>query len=421
MSVLTRKLSGRIAFGAIAVALAIVFLLIALRPASAAVVERVQRVSGDACAEYGYEGFSFSFNIPLNDGEEDNGRIFDETFDLEDDATLRVIIPSDRKSIDFEVTDVKVSGVFVFERYDQRSGNWFDYASPVTEDTDLYAFQNRNIKRLTFCYSAKAQPTISTQATASGAVGAEISDEATLTGGDAPSGDVTFRLYNSLDACDSGATPVFSSTEAVVYDSEADSYTAEATTTVNSSGTYYWVASYEGDDDNLPASGECGDTGETTVIPGLSCGDTITVFGDDGDIATQAVVERGESADDGKENCDEELPYTLEIGIDDVTLLIPPDFVGARLLVRIDWADLVNVVVPDVREVDYDAGGPLGFVDAEACADTGGLTVGQLPTISNVFAHPEISGDEVPVCLAAQVLNGFQVQYYSVKTDPQWK
>ena len=39
-----------------------------------------------------------------------------------------------------------------------------------------------------------------------------------------------------------------------------------ASTTVANAGTYYWIATYSGDNNNNGVAGECGDAGETSVV-----------------------------------------------------------------------------------------------------------------------------------------------------------
>ncbi|MDH5505028.1 MAG: hypothetical protein OEY98_13515, partial [Acidimicrobiia bacterium] len=55
----------------------------------------------------------------------------------------------------------------------------------------------------------------------------------------------------------------FTDTEAV--DGNGD-YTTDPTYLTTAAGTYYWIASYSGDDSNAAASGSCGDEGETSTV-----------------------------------------------------------------------------------------------------------------------------------------------------------
>jgi hypothetical protein len=109
---------------------------------------------------------------------------------------------------------------------------------------------------------ARAIPTIATQASGNIVVGSgSLSDQATVTGIVNPIGPqmVTFRLYGAADATCTGA-PVFTSTVAL---SAATAQSASFTPVA--AGRYRWVATYEGDTNNLSVSGACGDLTETAT------------------------------------------------------------------------------------------------------------------------------------------------------------
>ena len=90
-------------------------------------------------------------------------------------------------------------------------------------------------------------PSINTvQQSGSATVGSAVADEATVTGGDSPSGTVTFDLFSN--AAGTG-TALFSDTETLSAGSATSAgYTTTAT------GTDYWVATYNGDSNNLSAT-----------------------------------------------------------------------------------------------------------------------------------------------------------------------
>ena len=92
----------------------------------------------------------------------------------------------------------------------------------------------------------KDSPSISTTASGDVVVGNDIHDTATLSGGYNPTGPITFRLYSD-DECEN---EVDSSTATVNGngDYDSDDYTTTA------AGTYYWIASYGGDDNNDPVT-----------------------------------------------------------------------------------------------------------------------------------------------------------------------
>ncbi|HVF71788.1 MAG TPA: choice-of-anchor Q domain-containing protein, partial [Chthoniobacterales bacterium] len=106
-----------------------------------------------------------------------------------------------------------------------------------------------------------ARPTITTQASAGIVAGGTISDTATLANGDAPTGQITFKLYGPNDAA-CGGTPVFTSTKTV---NGNGSYTSDSFTPPTA-GTYRWIASYSGDSRNDTVSGACNDANETVVV-----------------------------------------------------------------------------------------------------------------------------------------------------------
>jgi len=82
---------------------------------------------------------------------------------------------------------------------------------------------------------------------ASAGVGASITDVAHLTGGDDPTGTITWKLYGPNDNSCTG-TPVNTAPVSVTGDG---TYTSPALTP-GTAGTYQWVASYSGDTNNVP-------------------------------------------------------------------------------------------------------------------------------------------------------------------------
>ena len=104
-------------------------------------------------------------------------------------------------------------------------------------------------------------PSLATQASASVALGGTVSDTATLSGGNAPTGSITFKLYGPDDAACGGAA-VFSST--VPVNGNGDYNSGNFTRTAV--GTYRWIASYSGDIDNDAVSGACNDPNESVVV-----------------------------------------------------------------------------------------------------------------------------------------------------------
>ena len=115
----------------------------------------------------------------------------------------------------------------------------------------------------------KNNPTISTVASAPITIGGSISDTATLAGGFNPTGTITYTLYGPNDA--TCALPaIFTTTKPV---SGNGSYTSASFPPV-AVGTYRWIASYGGDSNNNPVSGNCNDANESVVVspatPGIA-------------------------------------------------------------------------------------------------------------------------------------------------------
>lgn len=114
--------------------------------------------------------------------------------------------------------------------------------------------------------SALAAPTTSITTVASSAeVGATINDVATLSGATAGAGGtITFQAWGPSSTADCSGSPVFTSTVGV---SGPGAYSS-ANFTPSTAGGYYWIAAYSGDSDpnNTPASGSCGDAGETSTV-----------------------------------------------------------------------------------------------------------------------------------------------------------
>ncbi len=138
---------------------------------------------------------------------------------------------------------------------------------------------------------AQAAPTITTTPTPGGPVGTSISDTATVSGGSGPTGTVTFNLFAPGNTTCTG-TPVFSSTNPLAV---TPPFTSTSTPFPTAAvGTYHWVATYNGDANNMTASSGCtaepvtiaqaAPTIATTATPGGPAGttsitDTATVSG----------------------------------------------------------------------------------------------------------------------------------------------
>lgn len=110
----------------------------------------------------------------------------------------------------------------------------------------------------------KAAPSVSLSAPSSATVGDSGSAKATLTGGSAPGGTMSFAVYGPGDA-NCSAVPVLTASAAVSGDGDY----ASPGFTPTQAGTYRWVVSYSGDGANQAASSSCGAANET-VSPATS-------------------------------------------------------------------------------------------------------------------------------------------------------
>jgi hypothetical protein len=123
---------------------------------------------------------------------------------------------------------------------------------------------------------APATPTLVSTASPGVPVGQPINDAARLTEAYVPTGEIAFQLYGPDDA-DCSQAPIATSTAPLADDDRVTS----AAFTPAAPGVYRWIASYAGDARNLPASGVCGDAGESVTVsaPSVSPAPGLTVRG----------------------------------------------------------------------------------------------------------------------------------------------
>lgn len=106
-----------------------------------------------------------------------------------------------------------------------------------------------------------ATPALSGQASPGVTVGEAVHDTATLIGGYAPTGSITFVLFGPDDPTCSG--PVLA--ESTVSVSGEGSYESAAVTPAVP-GEYQWVAEYSGDSNNGPAGTTCGESEQAVTV-----------------------------------------------------------------------------------------------------------------------------------------------------------
>ena len=106
----------------------------------------------------------------------------------------------------------------------------------------------------------KASPTIVTVASQGGPVGTQIHDTAQVSGGDNPTGTVTFHLFPPSDqSCTSGDAPGWVQSVTVALGSDGSASSAGTPYTTTEVGTYNWIAIYSGDANNNSATTACSD------------------------------------------------------------------------------------------------------------------------------------------------------------------
>ncbi|MFN2607027.1 MAG: hypothetical protein ABR511_03890 [Acidimicrobiales bacterium] len=152
------------------------------------------------------------------------------------------------------------------------TGNFYDIACPTATSCVAVGTNSDGTVGVVVTVVAKAQPTISTQASPGNLLGAPVSDTATLSGATNPTGNVTFRLFSDAGC----TTQVFTSTNNLSgAGATSDSFTPVAT------GTYYWTAAYSGDGGNEAATSPCGAPNESVAIAPFSAPTpTRTITGD---------------------------------------------------------------------------------------------------------------------------------------------
>jgi hypothetical protein len=139
------------------------------------------------------------------------------------------------------------------------------------------------------CQNApKASPTLITQASPSVLLGGPVYDTATLSGGNTPTGTITFRVYGPNDANCAGA-PAFTTSASVTGNGN---YTS-ASFTPPATGTYRWTAEYSGDAKNNGAASPCDASNESvTVTPFAPPSPTATFTGN---VFSPVTVSSGQS------------------------------------------------------------------------------------------------------------------------------
>jgi hypothetical protein len=148
------------------------------------------------------------------------------------------------------------------------SGDFTPTASGTYRWTASYSGDANNEATSSPCNAANesstvnpAGPSLTTNATQSVTIDSPIKDTATLSGGQNPTGTVTFRLYGPNDANCSGTAAY---TNTVNVNGNGNYGSGDFTPT--EVGTYRWTANYSGDANNDPASSPCNAENESSLV-----------------------------------------------------------------------------------------------------------------------------------------------------------
>jgi uncharacterized repeat protein (TIGR01451 family) len=127
----------------------------------------------------------------------------------------------------------------------------------------------------------------------------DLTDTATLHGGTSDAtGTITFTLYgpdptpDTTSDEDCSGEPVGTATAKVDKGGDDVAYTSSPPITVTEPGTYHWVASYDGDNNNNGFDSKCGDEGENPVV----IAPHITVVKSALDSSDEQVIRNGDTA-----------------------------------------------------------------------------------------------------------------------------
>jgi hypothetical protein len=110
-----------------------------------------------------------------------------------------------------------------------------------------------------------AVPSITTNAVATALVGQAFHDTATLSGGDNPTGTISFTLYGPSDSASCTTNDTIGTVHVTV---NGDGIYQSPDMTVGAAGTYWWIARYNPavGSNNVSVRNSCGDTAEMTVV-----------------------------------------------------------------------------------------------------------------------------------------------------------
>jgi hypothetical protein len=246
---------------------------------------------------------------------------------------------------------------------------------------------------------SKATPGIASEASASVALGGQISDEMTISGGQNPGGTIVFKAYGPEDAT-CALSPAFTSPAVTV--SGNGSYASPAFTP-SAPGTYRFVGSYSGDANNEAAAGACNDANESVTVgkaaPTISteASGPVALGGQISDEATLA----------GGQNPGGTIVFKA-YGPEDATCSSAPAYTSAPVTVGGNGSYTSPAFTPSApgtyRFVASYSGDAGNSATTGACSDPdGSVTVGRSTTSTSLEATPNPAPLGGPVTLTARV------------------
>ncbi|MGI8801048.1 MAG: PKD domain-containing protein [Solirubrobacteraceae bacterium] len=135
--------------------------------------------------------------------------------------------------------------------------------------------------------SAMSSPRLYTNASPSTQAGLQVWDHTNLMGGTAPTGTISFELFAPGDT---GCTqPIFAATVPVSGTGSDDSPRYWTTT----AGTYNWIASYSGDDNNNAYTTVCNDQSQAEIVNKRWIAETLTATQAGGVLRATLVITGG--------------------------------------------------------------------------------------------------------------------------------
>ncbi|HTU15806.1 MAG TPA: hypothetical protein VMF31_11455 [Solirubrobacterales bacterium] len=173
--------------------------------------------------------------------------------------------------------DADCSGASIFSSQATVSGTQQVYASGDFTPTQpgvyrwrvMYSGDEGNNPSSSACNSSNSVATIAKASTfiandaSDTTIGGSVSNAATLSGGQSPTGTIAMRLYAPSDTTCSGQ-PVYASNQSVTGN---DTY-GSGSFTPTQSGTYRWVSEYSGDAYNAAFTSPCSSAAARSIVSG---------------------------------------------------------------------------------------------------------------------------------------------------------